>query len=59
MIEEQLASPFNVASVGVVAAQCRFVRSAETDQVGRDDAVAMSYLVKNWTFDPKRPCMVR
>jgi glucarate dehydratase len=25
----------------------------------RDDATAMQYLVPNWTFDPKRPCMVR
>jgi glucarate dehydratase len=25
----------------------------------RDDAVAMQYLVPNWRFDPKRPCMVR
>ncbi|MCW5659047.1 MAG: glucarate dehydratase [Burkholderiaceae bacterium] len=25
----------------------------------RDDAVAMQYLIPNWTFDPKRPCMVR
>ena len=25
----------------------------------RDDAAAMQYLVPNWTFDPKRPCMVR
>ena len=25
----------------------------------RDDAVAMQYLVPGWTFDPKRPCMVR
>ncbi|MBU4610629.1 glucarate dehydratase [Achromobacter sp. GG226] len=25
----------------------------------RDDAVAMQYLVPNWTFDPKRPCLVR
>ncbi|MBK7529465.1 glucarate dehydratase [Piscinibacter sp.] len=25
----------------------------------RDDAMAMQYLVPNWTFDPKRPCMVR
>ena len=25
----------------------------------RDDAMAMQYLVQNWTFDPKRPCMVR
>jgi glucarate dehydratase len=25
----------------------------------RDDAVAMRYLIKDWTFDPKRPCLVR
>jgi len=25
----------------------------------RDDAVVMQYLISNWTFDPKRPCMVR
>ena len=25
----------------------------------RDDAVAMQYLVPNWRFDPKRPCLVR
>ena len=25
----------------------------------RDDAAAMQYLVPNWRFDPKRPCMVR
>jgi glucarate dehydratase len=25
----------------------------------RDDAAAMQYLIPNWTFDPKRPCMVR
>ncbi len=25
----------------------------------RDDAVAMRYLVPDWRFDPKRPCMVR
>jgi glucarate dehydratase len=25
----------------------------------RDDAVAMQYLIPCWTFDPKRPCMVR
>ncbi|TWD75294.1 glucarate dehydratase [Kribbella amoyensis] len=26
---------------------------------GRDDAAAMQYLVDGWTFDPKRPCLVR
>jgi glucarate dehydratase len=25
----------------------------------RDDAVAMRYLVEDWAFDPKRPCLVR
>ncbi|THI98378.1 glucarate dehydratase [Nocardioides sp.] len=25
----------------------------------RDDSVAMQYLVQDWTFDPKRPCLVR
>jgi glucarate dehydratase len=25
----------------------------------RDDAVAMQWLIPGWTFDPKRPCMVR
>ena len=25
----------------------------------RDDAMAMHYLIPNWTFDPKRPCLVR
>jgi glucarate dehydratase len=25
----------------------------------RDDAIAMQYLIPGWTFDPKRPCLVR
>jgi glucarate dehydratase len=25
----------------------------------RDDAIAMQYLVPDWKFDPKRPCLVR
>lgn len=25
----------------------------------RDDATAMRYLIPNWSFDPKRPCLVR
>ena len=25
----------------------------------RDDGVAMQYLVPDWTFDPKRPCLLR
>lgn len=26
---------------------------------GRDDALAMQYLIPDWKFDPKRPCLVR
>lgn len=26
---------------------------------GRDDAIGMQYLIKDWTFDSKRPCLVR
>ncbi len=26
---------------------------------GRDDAIAMQYLIPDWEFDPKRPCLVR
>lgn len=25
----------------------------------RDDAIGMQYLVKDWVFDSKRPCLVR
>jgi glucarate dehydratase len=25
----------------------------------RDDAAAMQYLIPGWTFDNKRPCLVR
>ncbi|MCP6330185.1 hypothetical protein NL460_29025, partial [Klebsiella pneumoniae] len=25
----------------------------------RDDALAMQYLVPGWSFNPKRPCLVR
>ena len=25
----------------------------------RDDSVAMQYLIPGWTFDAKRPCLVR
>ena len=25
----------------------------------RDDAIAMQYLIKDWTFDPKQPCLIR
>jgi glucarate dehydratase len=25
----------------------------------RDDSAAMQYLIPGWTFDPKRPCLIR
>lgn len=31
----------------------------DKDTGGRDDTAAMQYLVPGWTFDPKRPCLVR
>jgi glucarate dehydratase len=30
----------------------------QLSQVARDDAMAMQYLVPQWKFDPKRPCLV-
>jgi glucarate dehydratase len=26
---------------------------------GRDDAAAMQFLVPGWSYDPKKPCLVR
>ncbi len=31
----------------------------KTGSSGRDDAIAMQYLLPDWEFDPKRPCLVR
>ncbi|MFC8431370.1 enolase C-terminal domain-like protein [Streptomyces sp. NPDC057253] len=31
----------------------------EVATAGRDDAAGMQYLIDNWTFDAKRPCLVR
>ncbi len=31
----------------------------KTGSGGRDDAIAMQCLLPDWTFDPKRPCLVR
>ena len=28
-------------------------------QKERDDAAAMQFLIPGWTFDPKRPCLLR
>lgn len=32
---------------------------AEVASAGRDDAAGMRYLIEGWTFDAKRPCLVR
>jgi hypothetical protein len=34
-------------------------RPRGNDVGARDDAVAMQYLMPGWTFDNKRPCLVR
>ena len=26
---------------------------------GRDDSTAMQYLIKDWRFDNKKPCLIR
>ncbi|MFI0509281.1 enolase C-terminal domain-like protein [Streptomyces sp. WSLK1-5] len=31
----------------------------EVASAGRDDAAGMRYLIEDWTFDAKRPCLVR
>ena len=33
--------------------------TSSTGLGARDDGVAMQYLVPDWTFDPKRPCLLR
>jgi len=62
VVEGQVAVP-RAAGLGVTldeealaAAHARYV---EHGLGGRDDAAAMQFLVENWSFDPKRPCMVR
>jgi glucarate dehydratase len=29
------------------------------DRGGRDDSVAMQFLIDGWTFDHRRPCLMR
>jgi glucarate dehydratase len=31
----------------------------QSGSAGRDDSIAMQYLIPDWQFDPKRPCLVR
>ena len=40
----------------VEAAHCLYQEKALG---ARDDAAAMQYLIPNWKFDNKRPCLVR
>jgi glucarate dehydratase len=40
----------------VEAAHARYLA---LPQGGRDDAMAMQYLIPGWRFEPKRPCMLR
>ncbi|WP_195282983.1 enolase C-terminal domain-like protein [Harryflintia acetispora] len=40
----------------ILAAHALYCKLGRHD---RDDAAAMQYLIPGWTFDPKRPCLVR
>jgi glucarate dehydratase len=43
----------------VEAAHQLHLKHVNNGMGSRDDATAMQYLIPNWTFDNKRPCMVR
>jgi glucarate dehydratase len=49
-----LGIELDIAQIDAAHALYKRLRSG-----GRDDAAAMQYLIPNWTFHPKRPCMVR
>jgi glucarate dehydratase len=40
-------------------AHALYLQQAQQGSSARDDAIAMQYLLPGWTFNPKRPCMVR
>jgi len=52
-----LASSPDVASVS--GAYFISSRQVEPSSAARDDAAAMQFLIPNWKFDSKRPCLVR
>ena len=37
----------------------KLYNSLEERFLGRDDSIAMQYLIENWKFDSKKPCLVR
>jgi glucarate dehydratase len=53
----------NKPGLGVELDMAQVARAHELYQQmslgARDDAAAMQYLLPNWKFDPKRPCLVR
>jgi glucarate dehydratase len=40
-------------------AHALYLQQAQQGSSARDDAIAMQYLLPGWTFNPKRPCLVR
>jgi len=45
--------------IDMAAIEKAYKRYQSMDLAGRDDAMAMQYLIPGWTFDHKRPCLVR
>ena len=37
----------------------KLYNSLEERFLSRDDSIAMQYLIENWKFDNKKPCLVR
>ena len=45
--------------VDPAALECAHALYRQHGLNARDDAAAMQYLIPGWTFDAKRPCLVR
>lgn len=62
-IEEGEIQVPSAPGLGVELDQARLAEAHELYREhglgSRDDAAAMQYLIEDWTFDPKRPCLVR
>jgi len=58
-----IAVPRDVPGLGVELDRAQLEKAnvlyQENCLGARDDAIGMQYLIPGWTFDPKRPCLVR
>ncbi|MGW3294981.1 enolase C-terminal domain-like protein [Streptomyces xiamenensis] len=63
IVNGEVAVPYDVPGLGITVDRDRLAAAAELyreQAVGaRDDAAAMRHLIPGWTFDPKRPALVR